>query len=340
MKKKERTYPFYLAVLTMAIITILSNPIKAQDPQFSQFYASSLYLNPAFTGNTTENRISGIYRNQWPSIPGAFISSSFSYDRNLAKVNSGIGIIVTHDKAGSAGLRYNNIGGLYSYAIQLNKKLMARVGTKFSYTFRNYDPSKLLFADQIIREGASNSIETNINQGISYADFSVGGLVYSKNYWGGFAFDHINQPNQSLLGDQVQLPIKFSLHGGYKFLLDGELETDDHTSISLVANYKAQLKWDQLDLGFYYTKNQLITGFWYRGLPLLKSYQPGYANNDALVLLIGLNLKGMRIGYTYDITISKLVRDTGGSHEISLTYEWPHKKKKKRKRFFVPCPKF
>ncbi|MFM8742085.1 MAG: type IX secretion system membrane protein PorP/SprF, partial [Cytophagales bacterium] len=36
--------------------------VDAQDPQFSQFYAAPLYLNPAFAGSTNQNRVGINYR--------------------------------------------------------------------------------------------------------------------------------------------------------------------------------------------------------------------------------------------------------------------------------------
>ncbi len=50
---------------------------KAQDPQFSQFYAAPMYLNPGFAGTTVDNRIVFNHRIQWPSLPGAFVTSNF-----------------------------------------------------------------------------------------------------------------------------------------------------------------------------------------------------------------------------------------------------------------------
>jgi hypothetical protein len=46
--------------------------VTAQDPQYSQFYAAPLYLNPAFAGATGQNRIGINYRNQWPAIDANF----------------------------------------------------------------------------------------------------------------------------------------------------------------------------------------------------------------------------------------------------------------------------
>src|SRR3954454_5805604 len=54
---------------------------SAQDPHFSQFFASPLTLNPAFTGKFDGNlRVAGNYRDQWPAISKAFVTSTLSVD--------------------------------------------------------------------------------------------------------------------------------------------------------------------------------------------------------------------------------------------------------------------
>ena len=324
-------------LLVIFVCMFISFKSYSQDPQFSQFYASSLYLNPAFTGNTEGGRFSSVYRNQWAAIPGAFVSYSFAYDYNLSNVNSGLGLMVTHDKAGSGGLKYTNIGGLYSYAFQIKRKLFFRAGLKFSYTFRGINQSQLVFADQIIRDNALESVESFNSYGVSYFDAGTGGLLYSSKYWLGISFDHISRPEQSLILKETHLPIKSSIHGGYNFVFL-ESQDDDGTSLVTAFNFKHQLNWNQLDVGAYYNKGPFVVGLWYRGVPLMKTFENNY-NNDAIVFLTGVSYKGVKFGYSYDITISKLAGNTGGSHEISLIFE--HGKKQKRKRRgAVPCAKF
>lgn len=46
----------------------------AQDPHFTQFYAAPTYLSPAFAGTTIQSRFVLQFRDQWPAIPGAFVS--------------------------------------------------------------------------------------------------------------------------------------------------------------------------------------------------------------------------------------------------------------------------
>jgi len=65
-------------------------------------------------------------------------------------------------------------------------------------------------------------------------------------------------------------------------------------------------------------------------------------NNDAFVILLGYQWKDIKFGYTYDLTISRLISNTTGSHEISLIYEFNQNQKllKKTRKIIIPCPKY
>ena len=43
--------------------------------------------------------------------------------------------------------------------------------------------------------------------------------------------------------------------------------------------------------------------------------------NDAIIMQLGLYMKNLTIGYSYDFTFSELQTTSGGAHEISLIYE-------------------
>ena len=321
-----------------------ANTLQGQDIQFSQFYAAPLYLNPAFTGNTEQFRVAGNYRKQWPKIPGAWTSQTVSYDQSIRRINSGIGLLLVHDKAGSAGLRFTNIGVSYAFKFALSRKIFSSIGVRASHTTRGINADELIFWDQIVRNDPNSSLENLSKDVVKYADFSAGYIVYSKSSWIGFAADHLLEPNQSFVGLDTKLPFKYSVHGGHRFALSKTVKGDVTKSISLAANYKGQLEWDQFDLGAYLNINGLVGGIWYRGIPGLKAYQPGQPNNDAIVLLIGYSMPSViSIGYSYDITISRLTNASGGSHEISLIYEYAQPKYKRdntKKDFMMPCMKF
>ena len=120
----------YFKVLFLLIAIIFSsaaNKITAQDPEFSQFYANPLYLNPAFAGTARCPRISLNYRNQWPGISGTFITTSASYDQHVESLTGGLGLMVTNDQAANT-LRSTRVSGIYSYQIKINRKFSVRTG--------------------------------------------------------------------------------------------------------------------------------------------------------------------------------------------------------------------
>jgi type IX secretion system PorP/SprF family membrane protein len=337
---KKLLYIFMLMLMNVLIL-------QAQDPQFTQFYASPMYLNPAFTGANVCSHLSTAYRNQWPGIPGAFVSYAASYDQSAPALNSGFGIQFMNDKAGSGKLRSTAINLSYSYEMQLTKELAARLGVQGGRVVRSLDFYDLVFADQIAH-GSSMTTESPSAEKVSYLDLSTGAILYSKKFWAGFSAHHINQPNQSLLEDESILPVKYSIHAGYNLPVGTSMwkKRDlEKQYFSPAINYRAQGKFDQLDVGVYYNNMPLVLGVWYRGIPLFKSYEPGYRNDDAVAFLAGVVLNdNFRFGYSYDVTMSKLSGSTGGAHEISISYQFCNyknmKKNKKRKPILIACPKF
>src|ERR1700749_2252329 len=95
----------FIIKISLFAITVLAAEIKAQDPQFTQFYANPLYLNPAFAGSVRCPRICMNYRNQWPNLSGTYVTNSVSYDQHIDAINGGIGFIVTQDNQARGTLK-------------------------------------------------------------------------------------------------------------------------------------------------------------------------------------------------------------------------------------------
>jgi len=318
---------------------MLSVILKAQDPQFTQFYAAPMYLNPAFTGVTYEHRFVANYRNQWPGISKTYQTYMASYDYNLSDLNSGLGINVMQDRAGTAGLTHTQFGINYAYHFKVSKFSEIRLGANLNYNMKRLDFNKLKFNDQI-STGSSVSLDAANYERLNFMDFAAGALLNSTEYWLGLSAKHLTQPNSSLVGDRVPLPLTISLHGGYRFIIE-QKSKELKRYVSPAFNYRHQQKYDQLDIGVYYYHLPINVGLWYRGLPL-KKYAPTYTSSESIAVLLGFDITdyNLRVGYSYDLTISKLgVANSLGAHEISLIYEVA-KKKKRNKRILVSCPKF
>src|ERR671926_1161622 len=95
-------------ICTVSICVWLGFGATAQDPNFSQFFASPLTLNPALTGKFNGDlRVAGNYRNQWPTINNAYTTYTLSADGGILKSRIpefdqfGIGIMAFSDKSGN-----------------------------------------------------------------------------------------------------------------------------------------------------------------------------------------------------------------------------------------------
>jgi type IX secretion system PorP/SprF family membrane protein len=332
-------------IVALLFVLLVCDQIKAQHYQFSQFYAAPTYLNPAFTGANVCSRFSVNYRNQWNTIPGGFTTYQVTADHSLKKLNSGIGIQFYSDKVGVGGLRTTQVNLLYAYDIRINKTYGARAGISFGGVQRSIDYSSLVFGDQIARGGSATTVDNISIQRKFYVDMAAGGLFYNSTWFVGLSANHLNKPNQSLQGNESALPTEIKLQGGYKFVFDGDesngsKKNPNRNNVTITANYKRQAKFNQLDLGLYYSKNYLVLGAWYRGIPFWKPV-PDYVNNDAMVFIVGVAVEKFRIGYSYDVTISRLTNvSSGGTHEISISYQFCDQKRKKKKNILISCPKF
>lgn len=328
--------------LLFIILFSISTKVMGQDPHFSQYYAAPLYLNPAFAGTGEGHRFIMNYRNQWPSLANGFVSYSFSYDYNLSDVRSGVGLIATVDKAGSANLSSTNLGLVYSYKVQLSNKWMFTPGLYFGYGHRSIDFNKLVFGDQLEYTGPTTDPSLGTLGSAGYFDFGTGVLIYNKIFWAGFSAHHLNKPNRSLLGEESIIPVKKSLHAGVKIpLYNGVFKRDRVASIAPSVVYQSQGSFNQLDAGLHFLYKPVMLGLWYRGIPVQKN-EKNRVSHDALVLILGLQFDKLEMGYSYDFTVSELSSVSGGAHEVALKYslDVTMRSKIKRKDKLIPCPTF
>lgn len=342
-------------IAILALILALNTTVTAQDPQFSQFYAAPLYLNPAFAGSTGQARAGINYRNQWPAIDANFTTMSVYGDYFIEDKKSGVGFLLSRDMEGLAGLRSLSFGLQYSYELEITPELGFRPGVQVAVFNRDVNFNKLTFGDQFddqtgefINRPTAETFDTDFSK--TFADISFGGVLFTRYAWLGIAANHLNRPNQSVIDEDSRLPIKYSAHGGFKFYMkpgvvgSGVYMRNAERSIAPAFQYRHQGKFDQMDLGVYFTFEPLVLGTWYRGVPFKKV--ENFVNNESLVLMLGFVKLGAKdainIGYSFDYTISKLGPGSGGAHEFSLVYTWPMRNPRKppADKLVIPCPDF
>ncbi len=336
-------------MLLAFLISLVSHGAQAQDPQFSQFYASPLYLNPALTGSTDRARVGVNYRNQWPSLTHSFTTISAYVDYFNKALESGFGVIVNQHEESFLKYKASEIGALYSYKMRVSDEVIMRTGFQLSYFQKNVNFEDLVFGNQLdINNGVVIGPSGEVFDGSERANFlsaSAGGLIYTNAFWLGAAVHHINEPNQSFVGGDSELSRKYSVHAGYKLKLsDGRrLRTVKYQfqerSITFAVNYKKQGGFNQLDAGMQFYFQPLVIGGWYRGIPVQSVNK--VIKNESVIGLLGLELnEDLSFGYSYDFTVSRLAGATGGAHEFSLTLSFGKIVKRTRRDTILPCFKY
>ncbi len=328
-----------LSFVVLFVSVFFNKEAMAQDPEFTQFYANPLYLNPAFAGSSRCPRMVMNYRNQWPGINKTYITYSASYDQHVDALAGGFGMIVTQDAAGDGTIKTTNASAIYSYYLPVTNSFSVKMGLQAAYAQKSVDWTKLTFGDMIDeRYGFVNQTgEQNTARPVNNVDFSAGLLGYSSSFFIGAAAHHLSQPDEALLGGFSPLPMKITAHTGaiipighqsarYKRRRRRNANTLPESSISPNILYQKQKDFQQLNLGLYVTKGPIVGGLWYR-------------NQDAFILLVGMMTTNFRFGYSYDVTVSKLSNASAGSHELSMTIQFNCRPKRKK---FTPvsCPSF
>jgi type IX secretion system PorP/SprF family membrane protein len=346
---------FYFIVSSVTVI--------AQDAQFTQFYAAPLYHNPAFTGSSFAPRIIANYRNQWPSLSANFVTTAFSVDTHIDKINSGVGIMVLNDQQGDR-LKSTEMSGFYSYQLRVGESNFLRLGLQGTYATKGVNPNGLIFGDQLTNNGYTGNPTQDPVGDLSYYntknsrifDVSSGLLFYNSKTFLGVAVNHITEPSfnyltdaaSTILGSVPKINRKYTVNGGYNInlnhLITSTPNLEREFTVTPAFLYKKQGAFSQLDLGAYVTYTPLTFGLWYRGIPLKKVFT-NFPNQDAIAGLVGFRFDSFSIGYSYDFTISGLRSSSGGAHEFSISYQFdkpdndksPYQRQRKKE---LACPKF
>ena len=350
----NRVRLFILSVLSAVVLAGIMQPLRAQDPHFSQFYANPLYLNPAYAGSVVCPRIVTNFRLQWPVLSAKWATYSASYDQHFDALAGGIGVLFLGDRAGSGSINTNTISLIYSFKADLTKKVAMRIALQATYQQKSVDFTNALFGDMI--DPKSGFVYKTMEKLDVYtkgvADFSTGIVFYSDKFYGGIAAHHFTQPNESFYyvsGKEARTPMKLSGNFGAVFDLKQSQRREKNIgdmsiSPNLIFQYQNKFSggesYSYINVGLYYSVYPMVLGVWYRN-GLLREEQ--YTNRpDAVAFLAGIEYDFFKVGYSYDFTIpsTKINKmKTGGAHEVSAQFHLPCPVKARRVRH-INCPKF
>ena len=321
------------AGLIISILIFCTQSVRAQDIMFSQFYSNPLYLNPALAGADVCPRLSLGTRLQWISVPNAYNTFFLSYDQYVDGLRGGIGVSLIADMQADGAQNVYLGSVMYSYRLQINRDLYMNFALEANIRNNALHWERLVFPNDL--SGGTPGTTTPPESMSNWTpDFSAGTIIYGSNWYAGAAVAHLLQPSDGFYGDSP-IPMKMTAHVGARLNTSNEERRTSPLGlgspvISPNVIFQHQQKYNYFAYGLYADWEPFITGIWFRH---------GLENADAFIFLVGFQNENIRLGYSYDLTISQLANVSGGAHEITFGFKFPCPEKKKKIKK-ISCPSF
>lgn len=296
------------------------------EPQFTQYMYNRYLNNPAYAGSSDGLEFHLLHRSQYVNLAGRSIASQgFHFGMPIYAINSGIGLTAVNDFIGLQRSTYVALNYNYRKAFKWGKMGIG-IGAGFVQT--SIDGARIRTPEGNYNDGQVNHnddlLPDNMQQGFA-PDLSFGIYFNNDRFYTGAAIQHIafSSARVQALNGKTKLNYARNLviSGGYDFLLGKKW------SVMPSALVKTDFRKVQLDVGVSFTIIQnILAGISFRG----------YEKNtiDAAALMVGFRYKGFRTVYSYDANLSYMNKFNSGSHEVSLHYYLPLKKKESRGYYY------
>jgi len=312
-----------LTILPLLFSFWLVNAVQGQqEPNFSQYMFYGLAFNPASAGNDNAVSITAANRIQWTGFgkeggqqvaPRTYFIAA---DMPIRVLKGGVGLVIMNDAIGYE----NTIAVKLGYAYQRNVGFgKLGLGAQIEFNNKNIDFGKLRAVTE------PDPVLPTTKEGEMLIDFSLGVFyrVPGSYYIGVSGLHLVQTKGKPLLTDsqgglRMKLDRTFYIHGGY------EINFPRNPDFQLVpsAIIQSNLSTIRFDVNALLRFKEVFWG----GV--------GYRLNESIIVLLGVQYKDFRIGYSYDINVNKLALPIfGGTHEIMLNYRFKLELDKGRKSY-------
>jgi type IX secretion system PorP/SprF family membrane protein len=337
---------YFRKIGLLGACTLIAAVVAAQDLHFSQFFNTPLTTNPANTGfiPDADYRIGAHYRNQWSavmSVPYKTISAFADAQVMRNKFENGwlgLGGVILNDQAGTGSMRSTKIYGSLAYHQMLGLSSLVSAGFNMGWANKRIDQSRLKYPDQFDGKFFDNTLPTSVvltNNNVSYFDMQAG-MNYAyfprEDIYinAGYSIQHVNRPKESFFNDNTnngRIPMR---HNAF---INGILKVNDRVILNPNAYFSMQAGARELVLGTYANYNlsefgekQLLGGVYYR-------------LGDAIIPMLGLEIKSVQFMFSYDVTLSSMSKYNGfrGASELSIIKKGFYAENVDRQSL---CPKF
>lgn len=337
-------------LIVIAILhLLLTGTTRAQDPVFSQFYTSSLFLNPAMSGLEKDVVLGLNYRSQWAGVNLPFKTFQFSFIHPIlqqginTKQLGAFGASAFTDEAGpnremvSQGF---SIASSYNFHLNRSGKHIISTALQLGVLQRRVNMNALQWSSQyspLMGNDPSLPGESFIGDRVTTPVINAGAvwqLIVDdlakplKMYYQGIAFSNLNRPKGFLEGTHEPPSILIKVHGGYVHAFSNGLEL----SPNYLLQYQDML---QINVGGYaaYALPQVTS----RTVSDLKlSFGLWYRIKDSIIATTGITTSSWSAGFSYDANRSSLRRDFHGANAFEISLSYRIRISKEYKRFSSP----
>ncbi len=327
-----------VSLLSLYFVVVLFG--NAQESQFSQYYAASLFLNPAFNGIYNEPSLHMNHKRQMQQLQilNELTQVSFilpikpngKFERSIG----GVGLMAYNEKSGIDGV-FQKDAAFLNYAQNLKFGVLTSyiisVGLQAGYELRSVNFGALTWGSQYnIFYGFDDTLPTPvtefderrgsvvINSGIMYyynPDRNY--MLHKYSAFAGISVTNLNRPNKSFnIQSGEREPMLWKYNGGIEFKIKKLFVTP-----SLLALYTRRNTQFNAGLNLAYVPNadrynalgpQLLFGAWYR-------------YRDSFIFMGGIKFSSITIRGSFDLNSKLFIPDrtidlAQNSVEISIQY--------------------
>ncbi len=321
MKKNVRFLTKKRAILIFFVLicNLYQQALFAQnDMQLTGVANLPTSMNPGAAGQSGAIKAVVAYKKQWVGVSGSPSTTLLGIDAEVKFLHNfhGVGVMVFYDQIGP--LTNMNINANYSFHVELDKGLLgigARIGA-LNISMKTSDLFTSVGGYDNDYHQSSDPLLQSEDQSGTALDIGLGAFYQTRKGYLSLSFLHLTAPTIETK-DLVEIKNKpLMTLGGGRMLGSGETLFEPRVFFKTdFASWQLEFS-GQLDI-----RKHVSLGL-------------GYRIQDALFFQLGLSLfNGLFIGYSYDLSLSKVIRYSSGSHEIAVSYTFNVDVEKRNKRY-------
>jgi type IX secretion system PorP/SprF family membrane protein len=263
------------------------------------------FINPAYAGSHEGIASSLLYRNQWMGLNGAPKTQTLSIHTPVCKRELGVGLSVMNE---SIGITHQlSVYGNFAYRMLFPHSVLS-----FGLQAGFVNDEEKFSSVYTITQG-DNQFATDVRKlFLPNAGFGVY-YYYKDKFYAGLSIprlfeNKINPTESDIVVKNVGNVTYWHYYFATGYVMDVNDELKFKPSIMVKAVQHAPVEMD-MDANFLFHNFLWIGG----------SYRTG----DAVAALVGFQIsKQLRLGYSYDYTLTNLQKFNSGSHEITISYDF------------------